>query len=173
MITMQQFFETVKYRITEGGEYNWPCYGPNAYQLSVWNGVHGIGGWSAAIVFSTKSQKVYEIEVCDYTNNRAYRLINPKNKDAYNAEVNSRGLGDTAWGDVEFIDLDVELDFLEKLTAIVNGVEYDTRVQIQVNFTDAELMQYMTLAHQQDITFNQFIEQTLRAVIEQNQLNTY
>lgn len=171
MITMQQFFETVNYRITEGSEYTWPCYGPNAYQLSAWNGVHECGGWSAEIVFSTKSQKVYQVEVCDYTNNRAYRLINPKYKDEYDAEVNSREIHDTAWDDVEFIDLDVELDFLEKLNAIVTGVVYDTRTQIQIDFTDAELMQYMKLAHAQDITLNQFIEQTLQTAIEYNALN--
>ena len=71
MISIQEYFETVKYKITEGGDYGWECYGPNSYQLSSWNGVHGKGGWSANIVFSTKSQKVYEVAVCDYTNNRA------------------------------------------------------------------------------------------------------
>jgi len=174
MITMQQFFEAVGYRITEGGDYGWDCYGNNSHQLSAWNGVHGAGGWSANIVFSTKSQKVYEVEVCDYTNDRGYRLINPKYRDKHAAEADQRGeSANQAWDDVDYIDLDVEEDFLEKLEAIVAGEEYDTRVQMQVDFSDEELLKYMKLAHEQDMTFNEFVEQALRAAIEKHKLDRF
>lgn len=167
MIDMKQFFEAVGYRITEGADYGWQCYGNNSHQLSAWNGIHGSGGWSANIVFSTKSQKVYEVEVCDYTNNRAYRLINPKYKARHSAEAKERGiLGNQAWDEVEYTDLDVEEDFLEKLAAIVAGQEYDTRVQVPVDFTDKELLSYMKLAHERDMTFNAFVEEALRHAIE-------
>jgi len=168
MIDMKQFFEAIGYRITEGGDYGWQCYGPNSHQLSAWNGVHGSGGWSANIVFSTKSQKVYEVEVCDYTNDRAYRLINPKYKERHTAEVGERGvLGNQAWDDVDYIDLETEEDFLEKLTAIVAGEEYDTRVSVPVDFTDEELLKYMKLAHERDMTFNALVEEALREAINQ------
>jgi len=166
MITLKQYLEVINYQITEGDDYGWDCYGPNSHSLSAWNGVHGKGGWSTNIVFSTKSQKVYEVAVCDYTNDRAYRLINPKYVEKYRKEADARGylsIGlDTAWDDIKYIDLDVEEDFLEKARAIVEGKEYDDRVQIQVEFTDEELLQYMKLAHDRDITFNQLIEQALR-----------
>lgn len=174
MISLQQFFETTGFRITEGGDYGWTCYGSNSYQLSSWNGIHGSGGWSANIVFSTKSQKVYEVEVCDYTNERAYRLINPKYKDRHDAEASSRGaLGNQAWDDVDYTDLEVEEDFLEKLEAIVNGENYDTRVQVPVDFSDEELLKYMKLAHERDITFNALIEEALRAAIEKYKLDEF
>lgn len=174
MISLKQFFEATGYRITEGSEYGWQCYGPNSHTLSAWNGVHGAGGWSANIIFSTKNQKVYEVEVCDYTNERAYRLINPKYRAKYDAESTSRGeLGNQAWDDVDYIDLDVEGDFLEKLEAIVAGADYDTRVQVEVDFGDEELLTYMKLAHDRDMTFNAFVEQALRAVIEQHKLNEF
>lgn len=174
MISLQQFFEATGYRITEGDTYGWNCYGSNAHQLSAWNGVHGDGGWSANIVFSTKSQKVYEAEVCDYTNERAYRLINPKYKDKHDQEGIQRGeLGNQAWDDVDYIDLDVEEDFLEKLEAIVAGEDYDTRVQVPVDFSDDELLTYMKLAHERDITFNQLVEEALRAAIEKYKLDEF
>jgi len=174
MITMQQWMESVNYRITEGGDYGWDCYGPNSHQLSAWNGVHGTGGWSANIVFSTKSQKVYEVTVCDYTHERAYRLINPKYRDKYNAESTRRDEpGDQAWDDVDYVDLEVEEDFLEKMEAIVAGEVYDTRVQMQVDFSDEELLTYMKMAHEQDMTFNEFVEQALRAAIEQHKLDRF
>jgi len=56
MITMKEWMELVGYKITEGSDYLWSCYGPNAYQLSSWNGIHGAGGYSFNIVFSTKTQ---------------------------------------------------------------------------------------------------------------------
>ena len=67
--------ELVDYRITEGSEYCWTSFGPNAYSLSSWNGDHN--GWSLTITFDTEYQTVYMIEACDYLHNRAYRLIHP------------------------------------------------------------------------------------------------
>jgi len=174
MITLQQFFETTSYRITEGDRYGWDCYGENAHQLSAWNGVHGAGGWSANVVFDTQNQTVYEVEVCDYTNDRAYRVINPDFKADHDREGEDRGeLGNQAWDDVDYTDLDVDEDFLEKMEAIVNGEVYDTRVQVQVDFSDDDLLKYMKLAHEYDITFNQLIEQALRAAIEKHKLDEF
>lgn len=172
MIDLKQFLEAVEYRITEGDTFGWRCYGDNSHQLSSWNGTHGPGGWSTNIVFSTKSQKVYEVEVCDYTNDRAYRLINPKYKDRQVAEATERGIIDNqAWDNVNYIDLDVESDFLEKFEAIINGKEYDTRIQVQVDFSDDELLKYMKLAHERDITFNALIEEALKLAIKDYNLS--
>lgn len=169
MITLQQYFESINYRITEGGDYGWQCYGPNAHMLSSWNGVHGQGRWSTNVIFDTSNQTVYEVEVCDYTNDRAYRMINPDFKSEFDAESVGRCESvNQAWDDVDYIDLDVEEDFLEKLTAIVASKDYDTRVQIPVDFSDEELLRYMKLAHEQDMTFNAFVEQALRDVLERH-----
>ena len=168
MITMKEWMELVDYKITEGGDYMWSCYGPNAYTLDSWNGVHGAGGYSFSIVFSTKSQKVYEVSMCDYTNDRAYRMINPKNVEKHRKESEHRSvLENQAWDDVNYIDLDVDDDFIQKALAIQAGEKYDTRVQIPVDFSDEELLQYMKLAHDRDMTFNEFVEEALRhAIVE-------
>ena len=167
MITLKQFFETFDYRITEGGDYGWSCYGPNSYQLSSWNGVHGTGGWSANAVFDTETQTVYEVEVCDYTHNRAYRLINPAYVEAYRKEAAQHNVNlNQAWDDVNFTDLDVNEDWLEKAQAIVAGEAYDDRVQIELNLDQDLLFDLMKLAHQQDTTLNQLVETILREHIE-------
>ena len=44
----------------------------------------------------------------------------------------------------------------------------DSREEIEVDFTDEELLQYMKQAHEMDITFNQFVEQVLRKYLEQS-----
>jgi hypothetical protein len=163
---MKEWMELVDYKITEGDTYGWSCFGPNAYQLSSWNGVHGKGGYSFNIIFSTKSHKVYQVEVCDYTNNRAYRMINPKNVDKHRKEAEHRDvLENQAWDDVNYVDLDVDDDFIQKSLAIKAGEDYDTRVIMPVDFTDEELLTYMKMAHERDITFNQLVEEALREAI--------
>jgi hypothetical protein len=172
---MKEWMELVDYKITEGGEYGWQCYGPNSYSLDSWNGVHGKGGHSFSIVFSTKTQKVYEVSMCDYTNDRAYRMINPKNVEKHRKESESKSvLANQAWDDVDYVDLDVVDDFIQKAFAIRAGEDYDTRVSVPVDFTDEELLTYMKMAHERDITFNQLVEEALREAIKHHlpELNT-
>jgi collagenase-like PrtC family protease len=63
--------------------------------------------------------------------------------------------------------LDVDDDFIQKALAIRAGEKYDTRVQIPVDFSDEELLQYMKLAHDRDMTFNEFVEEALRHAISE------
>jgi DNA-binding PucR family transcriptional regulator len=163
---MKEWMELVDYKITEGSDYGWSCYGPNSYTLDSWNGVHGTGGYSFSIVFSTKSQKVYEVSMCDYTNNRAYRMINPSKVEKHRKEAESKSvLANQAWDDVDFVDLDVVDDFIQKALAIKAGEDYDTRVLVPIDFTEEELLTYMKIAHERDITFNQLVEEALREAI--------
>ena len=165
MITIKDFMTTVDYRITEGSDYGWQCYGPNAYRMDSWNGDQN--GHSISMVFDTRTQTVYEISAYDYGNDRAYRWINPEYRSAHDNESEDRGvLGNQAWDDVNYIDLEVAEDMLEKARAIAAEEEYDTRVQVPVDFTDQELLTYMKLAHDRDITFNQLVEEALRAAID-------
>ena len=168
MITMKEWMELVDYKITEGGDYGWQCYGPNAYALDSWNGIQSKGGYSLSIVFSTKTQKVYEVSVCDYTNDRAYRMINPSKLEKHRKEAESREVNlNEAWDDVDYVDLEVVDDFIQKCLAIKAGEDYDTRVSIPVTFTDEELLKYMKLAHDRDMTFNEFIEEALQSAIDE------
>ena len=174
MITIKDFMETVNYRVTEGSEFCWSCFGAKAYRLDSWSGNQD--GYTVSIVFDTESQEVYQAEVCDYAHNRAYRLTNPAYIEAHASEALTRNCDsqeafrDDNENPVRFVELETAGDWLEKAIAIVNGKEYDTRVQIEVEFDDADLLKYMTLAHQLDITFNQLVE---RAIIEKiNEFNT-
>jgi hypothetical protein len=164
---MKEWMELVDYKITEGDTYGWQCFGPNSYQLASWNGVHGAGGYSFNIVFSTKSHKVYSVEVCDYTHDRAYRMINPDYVKRHEKEAKNRGVNlNEAWDSVEYVDLEVDDDFIQKCLAIKAGEDYDTRVSMPVEFTDEEFATYARMAHEQDITLNQFIERALRQALD-------
>jgi hypothetical protein len=167
MITLKDFMETVDYKVTEGSDYCWNCYGDNAYRLDSWN--QDQEGHSISIVFDTRTHVVYEVSAYDYTCSRAYRLINPDYKSAFEAEAAGRGVMENqAWDDVNYVDLETDEDFLGKAQAIVAGEDYDTRVSVPVDFTDEELLTYMKLAHDRDITFNQFVETALQAAIDEH-----
>lgn len=158
--------EICDYKITEGSEYCWQCFGPNAYRLDSWNQEQD--GHTVSIVFDTRTHVVYEANAYDYQRNRAYRLINPDFKSAYDNEATERDVDiNQAWDDVNYVDLDVVDDFIQKAVAIVNDEDYDTRVSVPVDFTDEELLTYMKMAHDRDMTFNQFVEQALRAAIDE------
>lgn len=165
MITLKEFMEVVGYRVTEGGEYGWSCYGYNAYYLDSWNGEQD--GHSFTIIFDTKTQEVYEVQAHDYTRNRAYRLVNPSFKSAMEAEATERGVDKSeAWEEVHYIDLEVVDDWIQKALAIQDGDDYDTRVQVPLTLDKDQMYELMLMAHQQDITLNELVENILKQEIE-------
>jgi hypothetical protein len=167
MITMKEWMELVDYKITEGDTFGWTCYGPNAYQLSSWNGLHNKGGWSFNIVFSTKTHKVYEVTVCDYTKNRAYRMIAENKQAKHREESETRGVSlNEAWDNVDYVDLEVDDDFIQKCLAIKAGEDYSTDVSIPIDLPDEVLMFAFKQAHEKNMTFNDFVNQLLRDFID-------
>ena len=156
--------EVVDYKITEGSDYCWQCFGPNAYRLDSWN--QDQEGHTVSIVFDTRTHVVYEATAYDYKRNRAYRLINPDFKFAHDDEASGRGVDiNQAWDDVNYIDLDVDDDFIQKALAIVADEDYDTRVEVPLTLPDDSLFELMKLAHEADMTLNQYVEQILRQAI--------
>jgi hypothetical protein len=169
---MKEWMELVDYKITEGSDYGWSCYGPNSYTLDSWNGVHGKGGYSFSIVFSTKSQKVYEVSVCDYTNDRAYRMINPKNVEKHCKEAEHKSvLANQAWDDVDYIDLEVDDDFIQKCLAIREGEDYSTDISVPIDLPDDLLMFAFKAAHTENMSFNDWVSKMLRAYINEYDRN--
>jgi len=169
MITLKQFLETIDYRITEGSEFHWQCYGPNAYCLDSWDGKHD-DGTSFQVTFDRDTQTVYQVEAHDFGRRKAYRYINPEFANAHRDEAFKRGVdADEAYDDVKFVDLEVEEDWLEKAHAIANGESYDERVSIPLDLEHNELFKLMTLAHEQDITLNQLMVEILTEAMNRRQ----
>jgi hypothetical protein len=165
---MKEWMELVDYRITEGSDYGWQCYGDNSYALDSWNGVHGKGGYSFSIVFSNKSQKVYEVSVCDYTNDRAYRMINPNYVKKHDKEAESKSvLANQAWDDVNYVDLEVDDDFIQKCLAIKAGEDYENTVSVPLDLPDDLLLEAAINAHRQGITLNEYINNALKDLLEE------
>jgi hypothetical protein len=152
MITMNEWMELVKYKVTEGSDWYHDRI-TGLYSITAWDGNQD--GWSANLVFSNP-QEVYMVEVCDYKNKRAYRR-----------QLEGFDHNKAAWDDTDFTDLESDDDFIQKAIAIIEGTEYDTRVTVPLTMPDDELLQLMVMAHERDMTLNKFVEHVLEQKIQQ------
>ena len=170
MLTLKEFMDLIDYKITEGSKYQWDCFGTNAYTLESWDGNSYGHGFS--ILFDTQTQVVYQVEAYDYKHNRAYRMVNADFSAAYTAECLHRGVNEKeADEDVDFVDLDDVDDFIQKGLAIRAGEDYDTRISVPIDIPDADLLEYMKIAHERDITFNELVTIALEEAIEKYRIN--
>ena len=169
MITIEQFLKAVDYKINDGSEFQWACFGANARYLDAQkNGTGAPNGPSASILFDTEDQTVYQAMIYDYPNGRAYRFSGATEYlQDYLSEAKLRGVTDDAWDNVKYIDLEDAGDFVEKCSAIFAGESYDERVSIPIDLPQEHLFALMKQAHELDITFNQHVEQVLRDKIKE------
>ncbi len=167
MITMKEWMELVDYKITEGSDFCWNCYGNDAYMLDSWNGEQD--GYSFTVIFDTKTQVVYEVQAHDYVHQRAYRMVNEDFRKKLKKEARKRDVDkNMAWDDVNYVDLEVDDDFIQKCLSIKAGEDYDTRVVVPLELDDDMLFNLMKMAHEHDVTLNQMVEVVLRQVIDQH-----
>jgi hypothetical protein len=168
MITLKDFCEAVEYKFTGGSNFQWRCFGENARYLDCGD-VDGYGGkYSVNAVFDSTNQTVYQMEVWDYENNREYRWTHPDYVKAYKKESKKRDVNPKESLDGRtYIELEVAEDILEKANALVNGLEYDTRVQVPIDLDQETMYTMFCEAHKRDLTLNQFVEQLLVSVIEE------
>lgn len=168
MITNKEYYELIEYRVTSSEPFGWNCYGEYAMYVD-----SSTSDWEISAIIDIKSQVVYEVSVTDVSRGVTYRMVHPDFADVYEKEHSmlNPGVAFSYAYNPEYINLDVLADFMEKAIAIKTGAAYDTRVQIAVDFSDSELYTYLKLAHELDITFNQFVERALIAAITNR--NTY
>jgi DNA-directed RNA polymerase subunit E'/Rpb7 len=152
MITMKEWMAAVNYRITEGSEYYQDEHRGPLYALDYWNQDHD--GHSTTIVFDPKTSEVLEATVHDFKKGLAYRITTFNIVDRQ------------AWDEVDYVDLELDEDFIEKMTAILNGEEVDTRIMVELNLSESQIFTLMQMAHEQDMTLNKFVEKLLRSYIE-------
>lgn len=164
MITIKDFMETVDYRITEGSEFGWQCFGPNTHCLDCWNGDYE--GFSIGIVFDTKNTTVYKFEAHDYSKGNSYRWVHPDWKEIYEKEAKNRGVDNSqAYDDVKYIDVDLAEDILEKASCIVAGIDYDERIKVPLDLPESLINKLFRIAHDRDITLNELVEDILKEEI--------
>lgn len=88
-LTIKDFVTAVDYKIGEGYECQWDCYGFSASGLD-W--CRSDLSASAAIIYDTKTQEVYEMSVWDCRDAKVYRWIRPEYIKRHKKEAKARGV---------------------------------------------------------------------------------
>jgi hypothetical protein len=168
MITVKDFLEVIDYKITEGSEYLWDCYGINVHRLEH-QGENIHTGNTVSCIFDTKNQMIYELQAWDNSNDRIYRWIHPDYIKAHEKCCEEHNVDmKNALDNINFIDLEVEEDILEKSKSIFNNQSYDERIMISIEMTDSELAKVARAAHELNITLNDFFEKALIDFVKQH-----
>ena len=163
--------EAFDHKITSGSEHCWACY-PDARYLDYESDFAHV-----SVLYSTVSQEIYSADVSVKSeawveDKKPYRWLNPEYKHLYYAEAEKRNIHpNKAWDDTDWVDLEVEEDFLEKATAIFNGQEFDNRVQVPLDLDDNLILHLAMEAHKRDITLNNMIEIILQEVVDKHRVN--
>jgi hypothetical protein len=155
MIMLKEIMEAFDYKVSGGAEYLWKCF-PNARYIEFESEYAYVN-----ILISTVNQTVYEAVVDIKTNDEiVYRWFNPEYIDAYKKEYASRSIT----MDLDYQDVIVFEDFLEKATAIFNGdSSFDTRISMPIDIEDDVFLILAKVAHEKDITFNQYIQELIES----------
>jgi len=145
-------------KITSGSEYCWKCYGANARHLDYESEFADV-----TVVYDSTNQFVYEASV--YAKNddsKLYRWIDPSYRGYFVAECQERKI-DTAraWDEAVWCDLEVEEDWLEKATAIFNGLQFDKGILVPIDLDDGIMLSIAMEAHRRNITLNAYINELL------------
>ena len=167
MITLKDYLEAIDHKITEGADYQWNCYGPEAYMLDS----SVLDKYDIGVVFNKQTQTVFEMTAIDYKKNNIYRWINPDYIADYKKECKKRSVDfKNAWDKEEYIDIEVEDDILEKARAIARDKKYDTRIQVPLDLKKKELYLLMKIAHEHDMTLNKYVESVLTRVLDEQKV---
>jgi hypothetical protein len=95
-------------------------------------------------------------------------MINPDKLEKFQKESENRGASaNEAWDTVEYVDLDVLDDFIQKSLAIKAGEDYDTSVMMTLDLPDDLLLSAAMEAHKQNITLNDYINKALASMVEE------
>jgi hypothetical protein len=95
-------------------------------------------------------------------------MINPDYVKKHEKEAKNRGVNmNEAWDMVEYVDLEVDDDFIQKCLAIKAGEDYSTDISVPIDLPDDILLEAALNAHRQNITLNEYINQALREMIDE------
>ena len=160
---LESFLKAINYRISAGSEFLWKCFGPNARYLDSEN-----DNFTTYAIFDHETQHVYEVAISStYDGEIAYRWIDLDFIEAYKEESKNRNIDwmrmseETTWATTDCFD-----DIIDKVTKILAGEEYDTRVVVTLDLDEDVKELIERAASLEGITIDEFIEKALRAVIE-------
>lgn len=160
---IEHFLQAVNYQINESAEFLWKCFGDDVKFLdaSISSDIPN-EDVSVSCTFHPTTRKVFSIEIWndrdfDYGSDNCigYLWVDPNFIEAYQKEYSIRGLGYK----------NVELPLEEILTKIRQAFGTETEA-LDINIDPELHLELFKLAHERDISFNEYIVEILRKQID-------
>ncbi len=104
-MNINEFLELIEYKVAEGSEYYWECFGPNAWSISRldYNETSAHASNEISVVFDTKTSLVYSIEALNYQDELSYQWIHPDYEYSYNNECLEKDVNDYSYNNIEWL----------------------------------------------------------------------
>lgn len=132
MSLFQEMIVAADYKISEGSEYLWKCYGPNARFLDFKSEEFEI---EADMVFDSKNQTVYS--ACLFLKDKCYRWMNPDFIKAFKEESYDKNIDPRmAYEGTNFNECDVWSDFTEKVNQAFTTGQCSADILVSLEMTD-------------------------------------
>lgn len=155
----------IEYNVGEVSEFLWKSLG----DCRIW-AFNNIDNEEVGTFVVNKFGDVLALEVYhtrDDEETVCYRWIQENHREEYLKEDLENSFGFNEDEKTKFIDLDEEEDCLEKLKAIVNLEDFDSRISVVIDIDDSDFIQISKMAHNADITFNQQVNLILASFVDE------
>lgn len=161
-MNLHEFFTLFNYKITDGSEFLWKCFGDHARSIELSNdNVVGL------VVFSKLTQEIFQAEVYNETAAIAYRWMSPVNRDAYRSECTTRNVSfSEAWDGCDFIDVETPEAFMKKAQNLIDGEKPDECDEVEIKLSNDEIVALSLEAHKRNITLNEMMNVALREMLD-------
>lgn len=154
--------------VADGGEFQWDCYGDDSRWVEFEFGDFA----TAEMVFNKNTREVYEVSVV-YEDERedAYLWVSPDYRDVRLARAEELAASDED-SLVEFTDVEEFEIFEEILTIIADGGEVELMGELQgdekivITWPKEELFDAMLAAHNEGMSFNDFVTDCIAQALE-------
>ena len=94
-------------------------------------------------------------------------MINPDYIKKQGKEAKARDVNpNEAWSEVDYVDLEVDDDFIQKCLAIKAGEYYSTDITVPIELDNDSILQAALAAHERGITLNAYINMALADLVE-------
>ena len=155
----------IEYNVGEVSEFLWKSLG----DCRIW-AFNNINNEEVGTFVVNKFGDVLNLEIFHTLDDEAtvcYRWIQENHREEYLKEDLENSFGFNEDEKTKFIDLDEEEDCLEKLKAIVNLEDFDSRISVVIDIDDSDFIQISKMAHNADITFNQQVNLILASFVDE------
>ena len=170
-MTLEQVLNAANFNVVEGFDYGWDWAGKNSYAFEFSVNPTDVSSNAATVVFDRVTKEVLQVSVYFYTGEDiAYNWVNLGFFDAFVAENIRKNVDpNIAYDDVIFTMVDKEFDILGILNNAFGNKPYDPPKMeiIDIKLSTEELAALALIAHDQDKTVNETINDLLKSIIEE------